>query len=67
MTSSIEYCLANVDAEARPRLRSRSNVREASCLEECGRCRATSFLVVDGRVRTGSDHDAILAGLDGER
>jgi len=62
MTRSVEYCLANVDADERRRLQSRAGVREANCLERCGRCRAGPFLVVDGTVREGSTHARLLEG-----
>jgi len=56
----IECCLGNVDTETCDRLRSRSDVRVASCLDRCGQCHAAPFLVVDGRVRTGVSHEALL-------
>ncbi|WP_135533868.1 MULTISPECIES: DUF1450 domain-containing protein [Halostella] len=56
----IEYCLNNVDERTRRLLTDRDDTREASCLDHCGRCYRDSFLVVDGTVETGSDHEAIL-------
>lgn len=66
----VEYCLGNVDSESRRRLRARGDgdvgkVREASCLEHCGNCHAGPFLVVDGEVRRGASHVALLAEIDG--
>lgn len=51
----IEYCLSNVDDATRRRLRAHEDAVESPCLEHCGLCRRESFLVVDGRVRTGGD------------
>ena len=61
----IEYCLRNVDREARDRLAARDDVREAPCLDRCGRCYAGPFLVVDRAVATGESHAAVLDALDG--
>lgn len=61
----VEYCLGNVDSEARRRLRTRNDTREAFCLEHCGRCHAGPFLVVDGEIRRGASHEALLAEVDG--
>ncbi len=61
---SIEFCLGNVDPATRRRLRSRPDAREATCLEHCGRCAAGPFLVVDGTVRAGGSHEAVLDGAD---
>ena len=60
----VEYCLGNVDSEARRRLRARDDTREASCLEHCGRCHAGPFLVVDGGIRRGASHEALLAAIE---
>ena len=60
----IEYCLSNVDQPVRTTLRSRPDTREATCLEHCGRCVTTPFLVVDGALRTGPDHDSLLRAVD---
>ncbi|NHN48228.1 DUF1450 domain-containing protein [Halostella sp. JP-L12] len=60
----IEYCLSNVDAETRRRLAAREDSREAACLEQCGRCHREAFLVVDGTVRSGPSHAAVLDDLD---
>ena len=62
----VEYCLGNVDSDARRRLRTRDDVREASCLEHCGRCHAGSFLVVDGELREGASHEALLTKIEEE-
>ena len=40
------------------------DVREATCLDHCGRCYREAFLVVDGTVRTGPSHAAVLRDLD---
>lgn len=60
----IEYCLGNVDPDARRRLRSRSDAREATCLDHCGRCHAGPFIVVDDDVVEGPTHEAILHATD---
>ena len=60
----IEYCPSNVDGETRRRVAAREDSREATCLDHCGRCHREAFLVVDGTVRTGSSHAAILDDLD---
>jgi len=60
----LEYCLANVDAGVRDRLRSRADASERGCLERCGRCHDGPFLVVDGGVRDGPTHEAILAAVE---
>jgi len=54
----------NVGSETRDRL---SNApvedRGAPCLERCGTCRKTPFLVVDGDLQVGESHAALLAAL----
>lgn len=56
----VEYCVHNVTdrpaVDALP-----ADTRGYPCLERCGRCRRTPFLVVDGTVLDGPDH-AALAG-----
>jgi uncharacterized protein YuzB (UPF0349 family) len=60
--STIEYCLNNVDAEARRLLVARGpGVIETSCLQRCGQCFAGPFLVVDGDLIDGASHAALLA------
>jgi uncharacterized protein YuzB (UPF0349 family) len=54
----------NVDPETRERLANAPvEDRGAPCLERCGACRRTPFLVVDGSLRDGESHAALLAEL----
>lgn len=63
----IECCLSNVSFEARTALdESEHRVRETVCLDRCGDCHATPFLVVDGDVRTSNSHRALLQSVDGQ-
>lgn len=65
MTDTVEACLANVDTETRRRLR--TNDRDLTirpCLEQCGICYAEPFLVFDGTLERGYDHQAILDAHD---
>lgn len=63
MAHTIEYCLNNVDADARRRLdhRETGEVVETRCLQRCGDCYREPFLVVDGELATGGSHAEILA------
>jgi len=54
----------NVGPETRDRLANAPvEDRGAPCLERCGTCRTTPFLVVDGDLRAGKSHAALLAEL----
>jgi uncharacterized protein YuzB (UPF0349 family) len=65
MATPIEYCLTNVSRATRERLRAcPATTREHRCLQRCGRCRTAPFLVVDGAVETGDDHDDLLDSLE---
>lgn len=46
----VEYCLANVSSQSRAALEN-ANVptRGVACLDRCGRCYRSTFLVVDGK------------------
>lgn len=60
-----EYCLGNVDSEARRALRESScEVRESFCLDRCGKCYAEPFLVVDGEVVDGASHRDLLREIE---
>lgn len=49
MPPLLEYCLDNVDRSARERLQSLDvPVRERQCLQRCGRCYRSPFVVIDG-------------------
>jgi len=46
----VEYCLANVSPERRAALEEADvPTRGVACLDRCGRCYRSSFLVVDGK------------------
>lgn len=63
----LECCLSNVSSDARVALNDADyEVREAFCLDRCGRCYDDPFLVIDGKVRTGESHRDLLRALDGE-
>lgn len=63
----IEYCLHNVDAATRARLRSlECRTVERECLQRCGTCWAGPFLVVDGEQHRGDSHADLVAGAEGE-
>lgn len=62
--ATIEYCLNNVDAEVRDRLRSVDCAVERRCLQRCGDCYRTDFFVVDGELATGGSHAALLAATE---
>ena len=61
----IECCLANVTPAARTTLHeSDARVREAFCLDRCGTCCETPFLIVDGQFRDGDSFSDLLDGFD---
>lgn len=63
----VEYCVNNPSSETRQVLRDGPvDDRGLACLERCGTCRSTPFLVADGIILTGPTHDAILAVIMGE-
>jgi uncharacterized protein YuzB (UPF0349 family) len=64
-TPTVEYCLRNVDAATRRRLRDVGGVEtvEKRCLQRCGDCYRDDFLVVDGDRETGDSHAGILDAL----
>lgn len=66
MPPRTEYCLSNVTAEARACLTD-APVEAAglNCLEHCGHCYRTPFLVVDGEFVAGDSHDRLLADATG--
>lgn len=62
----VECCLSNVSSEARVALdESNHEVREAFCLDRCGRCHERPFLVVDGALRDGQAFEGLLRDIDG--
>lgn len=63
----VEYCVANVAGEARARVEALScETRDYPCLERCGTCHGTPFLVVDGTVERGESHAALCGRLGGD-
>ncbi len=61
----IECCLGNVTAEARRELReSDGQVRETICLDRCGTCCASPFLIVDGELREDESFSDLLCSFD---
>lgn len=65
MAQTIEYCLNNGTEATRDRLSGleAATVIEKRCLQRCGECNRSSFLVVDGALETGTSHDDILRRL----
>jgi uncharacterized protein YuzB (UPF0349 family) len=61
----INYCLSNVNPEARCLLRqSQFHVIEDFCLHRCGLCYEGPFLIVDGEELLGDSHQEILERLN---
>lgn len=61
----VECCLANVTPVARTTLHeSDARVREAFCLDRCGTCCETPFLIVDGEFRDGDSFSDLLDKLE---
>lgn len=57
----LEYCLANGAGALESRLgREDIEFAEVACLEHCGKCRQTPFLVVDGELHVGDSHDSLV-------
>ena len=61
---TIEYCLNNVDAGMRDRLRGVDCAVERRCLQRCGDCYRTDFFVVDGELTDGASHAALLGATE---
>lgn len=57
MPDSIEYCLNNADCVDHPDSHGRL------CLQQCGLCHESPFLLVDGEPVVGENHEAILAAV----
>jgi uncharacterized protein YuzB (UPF0349 family) len=64
--TTFEYCLNNVDAGTRERLSDLDCSVERRCLQRCGDCYRSDFLVVDGELETGESHEALLAATEVE-
>lgn len=60
MVYTIEYCVQNVSSDIRTRLKEcDSETNEEICLQRCGDCFDTEFLIVDGKPVEG-DHERLL-------
>lgn len=57
MSECIEYCLSNTDSVDHPKAEGRL------CLQQCGLCYGSPFLVVDGEIRIGESHRELLASI----
>ncbi|WP_227378794.1 DUF1450 domain-containing protein [Haladaptatus halobius] len=63
MVDTVEYCLSNVSTETRERLSDcEFETIEERCLQRCGDCFSSSFLVVDGILVRGN-HEQTLRRL----
>lgn len=60
MPDRIEYCLDNVDSVDDPRAEGRL------CLQQCGLCYDSQFLLVDGEPVVGESHETLLADSPSE-
>ncbi|SIR74756.1 Uncharacterized protein YuzB, UPF0349 family [Haladaptatus litoreus] len=61
----IEYCLSNIDEEVRCQLNHADvETTEYTCLEHCGICYARPFLLADGRIKEGQNHEEIFNNLE---
>jgi len=61
----IEACACNIDREHRAGLSDLAeNVRIYPCLEHCGICHRTPFLVVDGELEQAPDHESLIERLN---
>lgn len=54
MPDIIEYCLGNVDSVDHPRAEGRL------CLQHCGLCNESPFLLIDGEIQVGDSHVDLL-------
>lgn len=64
MVDTVEYCIGNVQATARDRLRDLDCHTVAKpCLQRCGRCFEGPILVVDGEARSADSHAGLLSDL----
>jgi uncharacterized protein YuzB (UPF0349 family) len=62
MPDLVEYCIDNVTPAVRENLPSVCEPRP--CLWRCGLCYAGAIMAVDGELRAGPSHEAILDELD---
>lgn len=60
----VEYCLANVSSERQDAIMAADlRSRGASCLDRCGRCYQTDFVVVDGTLIAGDTCNQFVESL----
>ena len=65
MVDTVEYCIGNVDATARDRLRDLDcRTVEKPCLQRCGRCFDGPILVVDGEARSAGSYADLIAEVE---
>lgn len=58
----VECCVNNLTPDGRETLDgSERDVRFSFCLDRCGRCYETPFLVIDGEPVSGDSYDEVLA------
>lgn len=58
----VEYCVANVTQSQRARLDDADvRTRSVGCLDRCGTCHRSRFLVLDGTVVVDDEHISRLA------
>lgn len=62
----VEYCLANVSPQRRATLENADlPTRGVACLDRCGRCYRSAFLVVDGKPIEGGACERFVDALEG--
>lgn len=68
MQPTVECCISNIDAEARVSLaESDLDVTESFCLDHCGECYESAFLVADGELVRDESHAAVIETLESDR
>lgn len=60
----LAYCLNNVDSDDKARLdRCCPDAEARLCLQRCGRCAETPFVVADGELRSAENYADLIAAL----
>jgi uncharacterized protein YuzB (UPF0349 family) len=59
----VEYCVNNRPLPDQERFGAGIEARAMPCLERCGTCRTTPFLVVDGELHTAATHEDLRETL----
>jgi len=63
---TVEYCVNNVTSPERALIEEcDGDTVGYPCLERCGTCQQTSFLVVDGELRREESHRKLIGQSDG--